>query len=132
MNIMYFEDIEMGKRPTNQQHTRLGRKRSSNSPAIGTRGLFILTIKRQYRQFLEGSLPVRHISFPFFRGLPHMVKGAPHRWQHWVLMNFVCTILFDLTTRSLARLHTLKSTSPGPSKIEELFELWHHYPISKI
>jgi hypothetical protein len=78
MDIMYFEDVEVGKKE-NKSVTYQVKKRSSNSLAIGILALFILTKWRQFRQFLEDSLPVQLIYFPFSRGLPHMVKGVPRR-----------------------------------------------------
>ena len=119
MNIKYFEDIEVGESILNQYHTRLKKKRSSNSPAIGTHGIFILMKQRRCRPFLEDSLPVRLISFLFFRGSAHMERGAPPQWRHWVLTNFICGILSDQAIRSPVVLHTLKSASPGPKTTEE-------------
>ena len=79
MDIVYFEDVEVGKKRTKSVTYQVIKKRLSNSLAIGILALFILTKWRQFRQFLEDSLPAQLISFPFFRGLPHMVKDVPRR-----------------------------------------------------
>jgi len=64
MDIIYFEDVEVGKKRTKSVTYQVNKEE-------------IIEFAR--RQFLEDSLLVQLISFPFFRGLPHMVKAVPRR-----------------------------------------------------
>ena len=66
MNIMYFEDIEVGQKRIKSLTYQVKKEEIIEFARHWTHDLFILTKQRQYRPSLEDSLPVPLIFFYSF------------------------------------------------------------------